>query len=211
MKTSPRVLVALSVALAAPAGVRAAAPAAGWTLHPDGFGTKSYAAWRAHEGEADDRGNADQALYFQKLVPTAVPAAGVAVFDVPEGTTVADITPLGFDYRVADSHCGAGAPRFNLQYRNAGDSTVYTAFIGCAAMVKTPDPQQPDWMHAETVIPGPAVYPLGPPPTAGSVVVGLAIVFDEGIDNPPNPGRAWLDDIQVGRSIWTSPADNGAQ
>jgi hypothetical protein len=193
------------LAAGAPLAVRAAQ---GWTLHPNGFGTKSYAAWKAHEGEADDRGNAAHALYFQKLVPTAVPAAGVAVFDVPPGTTVADITPLAFDWRL-DGHCGAGAPRFNLQYKNGENDTVHTAFVGgCANMAQSPG-TEPGWMRATTAVPGGAVFPVGgSPPTANSLVVGLSIVFDEGTDAPPNPGHAWLDQIQVGGQTWTAPSDN---
>jgi hypothetical protein len=195
------------VTLGAPLAARAAE---GWNLHPDGFGTKSYAAWKAREGEPDDTGNAAHALYFQKLVPTAVPAAAVAVFDVPPGTTIADITPLAFDWRV-DGHCGSGAPRFNLQYKNAGDDTVHTAFVGgCANMAPSPG-AEPGWMRATTAVPGGAVFPVGgPPPTADALVVGLSIVFDEGTDTPPNGGRAWLDRIQVGSHFWNGPSDNGA-
>jgi hypothetical protein len=208
MKRSRRVAPWCAALLMATPHLVAAAD--GWKLHPDGFGQKSLAAWKAQQGEPDAQGGANQALYFQKLVPTAVPAAGVAVFNVPDGTTVADITPLAFDWRV-DGHCGAGAPRFNLQYRNPPDTAVLTAFVGgCANMVQTPT-ADPRWIRASTALPTGAVFPLDPahPPTAESVVVGLALVFDEGTDAPPNPGFVYLDNIQVGTNFWTSASDNG--
>jgi hypothetical protein len=48
------------------------------TLHPAGFGTMSYSAWKAQQGTPDDQGSANQALYFQKMTPTTTFAAGVA-------------------------------------------------------------------------------------------------------------------------------------
>ena len=40
-------------------------------LHPGGFGSHSYSAWKAQEGLPDSRGNANHALYFQKMTTTA--------------------------------------------------------------------------------------------------------------------------------------------
>jgi len=57
----------------------------GLALHPDGFGQNSFAAWRAHEGLPDSKGNADQALYFQKMTTTETNAAGVARITGLEG------------------------------------------------------------------------------------------------------------------------------
>ena len=54
------------------------------TSHPSGFGKGSYAAWKAKEGLPDTSGNANQALYLQKMVPTATFAAGIVVVTDPK-------------------------------------------------------------------------------------------------------------------------------
>jgi len=42
----------------------------GFGIHPNGFGQKSFAAWRAHEGLPDANGKTNMALYFQKMTTT---------------------------------------------------------------------------------------------------------------------------------------------
>jgi hypothetical protein len=103
------------------------------TLHPSGFGEHSYAAWKADEGLPDSAGNKDQALYFQKKTSTATFAAGVAVFKGVVGLPTSAVDPLGFYYRVG-THCGAGAPRFNLRFQPQGTTDPddrQTLFFGC--------------------------------------------------------------------------------
>ncbi len=95
----------------------------GMTLHPSGFGPHSYAAWKAHQGEPDGHGNADFALYFQKLTETAAFAAGVAVVDGLEGQPVATLDTLSWEHR-ADGHCGAGAPRWNVGITGASGTEL---------------------------------------------------------------------------------------
>jgi hypothetical protein len=56
----------------------ATASAGGLTLHPSGFGKKSQASWKAKQGQADSKGNANHALLFEKGVPTATFAAAIA-------------------------------------------------------------------------------------------------------------------------------------
>ena len=175
--------VAGALALVAPA---AAAPQK-LTLHPDGFGQMSLSAWKAKQGEADSKGNANQALYFQKFVPTATFAAGVATVN---GIAGQPITGLSWEHR-NDGHCGAGAPRWNV-YTN-----VTTYFLGCAAAAHSPG-SEPGWTK-DTFAP-PTLAP-------GEVVTGLQIVFDEGTDQ--GQGFVYLDNIQVNDQTWTSPADNG--
>ena len=174
---------ACALAFAAPA---AAAPQK-LTLHPDGFGQKSLSAWKAKQGEADSNGNANQALYFQKFVPTATFAAGVATVN---GIAGQSITSLSWEHR-NDGHCGAGAPRWNI-YTN-----VTTYFLGCGAAAHSPG-SEPGWTKDTFVLPVLA---------SGEVVTGLQIVFDEGTDQ--GQGFVYLDNIQVNDQTWTSPADNG--
>src|SRR5439155_1391162 len=89
----------------------------------------------SHEGEPDAKGNADQALYFQKMVATPVFAAGFAVIDGLQGQPATALTALSWDHR-ADGWCGAGAPRWNVGVTDAsGDHTV---FLGCNAATHSP-------------------------------------------------------------------------
>ena len=191
-------LAVSAAALALAAAPSFAANSQGVTLHPSGFGEKSYAAWKAHEGEADSTGGAAHALYFQKNTSTATYAAGVAVFNGIDDLKlpVAGLK-LAFDRRV-DGVCGGGAPRFNVTLDNG-----QTLFIGCQMMAPS-NTTDPRWEHREITLPD--------DPT-GATVTGLAIVFDEGTDVPRpegvQPGKTWLDNIQVNNMTWTGPADNG--
>lgn len=191
MRGTRRSLVAaagatLTLALAVPS----VAAAGDITLHPNGFGAHTYAAWKAKQGEKDRTGTANQALYLQKDVATDVFAAAVARFNGVEGMDVADVFPLAFDRRL-DGYCGAGAPRFNLTYAPSMGGPNQTLFFGCQAMAKS-QAQEPNFERRTQEA------PMG----VEGTVVSLAIVQDE-------MGSTWLDNIQVGRHIWTSAADNG--
>src|SRR5579864_9718230 len=69
------------------------------TLHPAGFGPFSYAAWKAQQGLPDDTGNANQALYFQKMTTTGTYAAGVAVINGVQGMPASALTGLSWEHR----------------------------------------------------------------------------------------------------------------
>src|SRR5712671_3278166 len=103
----------------------------GLKLHPNGFGENSYAAWKANEGEQDSRGNADQALYFQKFTATETVAAGEARVTGLEGQPLSAITALSWEHRV-DGWCGAGAPRWDIIVADANGNRG-VIFLGCAA------------------------------------------------------------------------------
>jgi len=201
--------LAASVASVAPNPANANS---GLNLHPDGFGEKSYAAWKAHEGIPDNSGNADQALYFQKMTATETFAAAVARITGLEGQPVTAITDLQWEHR-NDGWCGAGAPRWNISVTGPNDFST-TIFLGCAAAVHTPDATNPDWTI--DTFPGlgaavAAALPAGAN-AAGFAISGLSIVFDEGTTQfglPLGPGFVFLDNIQVNDKIWTSAADNG--
>src|SRR5437867_421137 len=152
LMTTPAILVPVAAALVLVACREPASPASssspsarpafavgggqsGLSLHPGGLGEQSFAKWEAHEGEPDAKGNADQALYFQKMVATPVFAAGFAVIDGLQGQPATALTALSWDHR-ADGWCGAGAPRWNVGVTDAsGDHTV---FLGCNAATHSP-------------------------------------------------------------------------
>jgi hypothetical protein len=184
----------------------------GLKLHPNGFGEHSYAAWKAHEGLPDSKGNADHGLYFQKMTTTETFAAGVARITGLEGQPLSAIVGLSWEHRT-DGWCGAGAPRWDIIVSDAsGDRGVI--FLGCAAAVHTPG-SEPNWIRDS--------YPAGTPisslpatgftpdfnPSDPLTISELLIVFDEGTDVPANPGFVVLDNITVNDTVFTGPADNG--
>jgi hypothetical protein len=158
-------------------------------------------------------------LLLSKNGPTAdCSAAGATINGFRRGST---LTELGFDYRNS-THCGAGAPRFNIT------STLgFTYFAGCAAGVHTPAPQDPlQWTRvrittAAQVFPASVTAPpfvFGP---GGTQIRSLSIIFDEGTDapsveDPLGVGLAVIDNIDVngqliesGRGVADSPTARG--
>jgi hypothetical protein len=121
------------------------------------------------------------------------------------------LTELGFDYRNG-THCGAGAPRFNIT------STLgFTYFAGCAAGTKTPAPQDPlEWTRvriteAAQVFPASPTAPLFAFGPGGTEVRSISILFDEGTDtpgveDPGGVGLAVIDNIDVGGQLIRSGA-----
>ena len=175
----------------------------GLNLHPAGFGEASFAAWRAQEGQPDTRGNADHALYFQKMTETATFAAGVAVVDGLEGLPASDLSILSWEHR-NDGWCGAGAPRWNIGLTDA-NGTGTTVFLGCsAANHSIGSVWTLDTWDVQAAIQA-AITAGGLDPTTATIS-GLAIVFDEGTD--VGPGFVFLDNITVNTTTWTSPSDN---
>jgi hypothetical protein len=178
----------------------------GLNLRPGGFGKLSYAAWKAGQGEPDITGNANQALYFQKMTTTATFAAGVAVISGLEGQPVSALTNLSWEHR-NDGWCGAGAPRWDV-FVTGSSGASYTVFLGCAAATHTAGSTGGwtkdsygalDISSAISVVVGSDVP---------ATISGLIIVFDEGTDEVGNPGFVFLDNITVNSKVWTSPADN---
>ena len=200
--------------------VPAVALAGALTLHPSGFGPKTYASWKANEGQPDSQGAASEALYFQKGVPTSTFAAALAFVRGLEGEPVTSLTGsslmtgLSWEHR-NDGHCGAGAPRWSFGITGASGQR-HTIFLGCAAALHTPS-LTPGWTRDS--YPGPAieaqVLAQGGADALAWTIRGLAIVFDEGTDTPgrgliTTPGRVFLDNITVNTEVWTSAADNGS-
>lgn len=144
-------------------------------------------------------------LLLSKNGPTPdCSSAGAVIVGFGRGAT---LTELGFDYRNG-THCGAGAPRFNIT------STLgFTYFAGCAAGIMTPAPQDPlEWTRVR-IVAAAQVFPASPaaPPflfgPGGTQVSRLSIVYDEGTDtpgveDPRGVGLSVLDNIDVnGRLI----------
>ena len=179
-------------------------------LHPDGFGEHSYAAWKAQVGLTDTIGGKNQALYFQKMTATTAFAAGVATFQGIEGTPTNVLTGLEFWIATSDgSHCGAGAPRFNVRVKPTAGGPSQTFFFGCAAMAPGATQTAPSGkIYQQRTVAAPALTVL----PAGTIT-SLSIVFDEGDD--VGSGFAYLDNITVTINgtpmIWTSASDNGGQ
>lgn len=202
-----------------------AAAGSSYTLHPAGFGAKSYASWKAQQGTPDSSGNANQALYFQKMTSTTTNAAGVAVINGLEGLSADELTGLSWLHR-EDGHCGAGAPRWDIGLQDSSGHH-YTVFLGCNAAQHTETGVTTNgfgWCKDDQGSPAGAIQSQTGQDPAELTVTGLAIVFDEGNDipNPPPAGCAqdqlsggfvYLDDIDVQVNgvdhCWTSASDNG--
>jgi hypothetical protein len=55
---------------------------------------------------------------------------GVAQFDVPAGTTFADLTDLSTDYNVTDDSCMGGSPRFQIRVDTGSGLKNIFAYLG---------------------------------------------------------------------------------
>src|SRR5437588_369063 len=113
------------------------------------------------------------------------------------------LTELGFDIRTG-THCGAGAPRFNVV---ASDGSV-THFFGCAAGTKSPAPQDPTaWTRVRLSPADPTqAFPIIAP---GAKVKSIEIVFDEGTDAGPGAGLAVIDNIDINGTLVVGKAAGG--
>jgi hypothetical protein len=149
-------------------------------------------------GDPKDQHN--EGLLLVKTGPTGNFASAVAELNGVKGIT---LTELGWDIRKPQSsvdprgsHCGAGAPRWNVI---TADGAVH--FIGC----NSPPPVQTTngstgWirMRWPAALLAAAFPPIGPT----DVVKRIQIVFDEGQDTGPDFfGAAVLDNIDVNGSI----------
>ena len=176
---------------------------AGLKLHPNGFGEKSYAAWKAQQGQSDTRGNARHALYFQKMTATSTFAAGIARITGLEGQPATALTALEWEHR-NDGHCGAGAPRWNV-FLTDSDGNSYVVFFGCDEAVHTPGSEF-GWTRDTHLAPATTIASRTGLAAADLTITGLQIVFDEGTD--VGVGYVYLDNVKVNNQVWTSPSDN---
>lgn len=151
-------------------------------------------------GDPSDKEN--DGLFMVKTGPTSNNAAAFA--DV-KGVKGVPLTELGYDIRkfgpgthasALGSHCGAGAPRFDVE------TTTDFYFVGCSSPPPTAEVIGDGWIRLRW-----AAGPLGVmgfnattgalEPITGNVV-SIQVVFDEGTDTGPDFfGAAVLDNIDV--------------
>src|SRR5207302_2030111 len=131
-------------------------------------------------GDATDRQN--QGMLLAKTGPTANNASAFAVLDGVNGTV---LTELGYDLRKPGatandprgSHCGAGAPRFNVTTQ---DGTTY--FVGCNSPPAVTTPGV-GWMRLRWGAAGvlsACCSGINFVNISGMTVRSISIVFDEG-------------------------------
>src|SRR5438105_7239676 len=181
----------------------------GWSANGSTI-TSHYTDAACATGDSSDSHN--QGLLLVKTGPTPNYAAAQADISGVKGIT---LTELGYDIRKpgADtragsrgSHCGAGAPRFNV---TASDGVTYD-FIGCnsAATPPTSEVDGQGWIRLRwgggTIL---AFAANGPQAgqivnISGIKVSSIQIVFDEGQDTgPDNFGLAVLDNVDINGTL----------
>jgi hypothetical protein len=164
----------------------------------DGTSTGSYTDPACATGDSRDRVN--EGLLLVKTGPTPNFASAGAVLRDVRGIT---LTELGYDIRKPGvstdprgSHCGAGAPRFNITTK---DGTRF--FLGCNSPPATTQTPGNGWLRLRWSGAGLAAFNAQTgvlTPLAGLEVKEISIVFDEGQDTgPDNFGAAVLDNIDV--------------
>jgi len=160
-------------------------------------GNKSTAFTDAACPTGDPRDEHNEGLLLVKTGPTGNFAAAIAELKGVKGIT---LTELGYDVRT-NSHCGAGAPRFNV----VTDDGV-THFVGCSSPPPLVKSASQGWKRLRWT-PAQAF-----PPIAGTVR-SIFIVFDEGQDTdsalgPDNgAGLAVIDNIDVNGQLVGRGAD----
>ena len=153
-------------------------------------------------------------LLLAKTGPTSNVASAVAQIGGVRGKKLAE---LGYDIRKVGSasdprgsHCGAGAPRFNVE---TADGSLY--FIGCNSPPADTATAGDGWIRLRWGGSSPLnAYPAsggGPVDIQGMTVKSISIVFDEGQDTGPDfLGLAVLDNIDVnGRLVGTGGVSAG--
>jgi hypothetical protein len=161
------------------------------TINTGSPGTYSDPACPTRQGPTDRN---HQGLLLAKTGPTAnIAAAGAEL----KGVAGEPLTSIGYDIRKhggssspLGSHCGAGAPRFNVV------TDFGTHFIGCVSPPPVSETLGQGWTRLAW---SPATaFPPVPP---GAPVRSIDIVFDEGQDTGPDFfGLAILDNIMVNGS-----------
>lgn len=133
--------------------------------------------------DAPNKDDPHYGLLLSKNGNSAVCASAGAVIVGVKGTVLGVDAALGFDYRNG-AHCGAGAPRFNLVTKNPTTNEQTFHFVGgCANGTKEPAPQDEDeWTRVRITLANPAQ--TFPPVAAGSTILSLTIIHDEGTENP---------------------------
>ncbi|HKC19548.1 MAG TPA: hypothetical protein VKE27_07935 [Candidatus Dormibacteraeota bacterium] len=190
----------------------------GWL---DGTGCPLGADAACTTGDSNDT-TLNDGLLLVKTGATSNNAAAGAELKKVRGIT---LTELGYDIRKigaannAGSHCGAGAPRFNVTTSNA------FFFIGCQSPPATSQTTGNAWTRLRWGAGGPLVGfcvqtggPSAACPASGALVPvtgtvqRIEIIFDEGTDQSGGPdqfGAAFLDNIDVNGTMVGRGGPNG--
>lgn len=65
-----------------------------------------------------------------QTVSDADPGFGGIDYDIPAGTTFADLNALSTDFNVTDDNCGGGSPRFQVNVTNGTNSGNIFVYLG---------------------------------------------------------------------------------
>lgn len=163
------------------------------TFDPDKTGIVT-AAWINNIGLADS-GGSNFGLSLAKNGPTATNAAAGAAITGVNGIM---LTELGFDYKIG-GHCGAGAPRFNVQ---ATDGFHFMG--GCSNSTSSPTPGAPGWTRTRIDPYNPAQsFPVLAP---NATILTITVLFDEGNDTTDSgAGSIIIDNIDVNGTLIAKP------
>lgn len=168
-------------------------------LEPQGGGSGTYASWKAQEGEADDQGAANQALYLQSGGATAT-----VVVRGLEGFPVRALAGLSWEHR-KDGRCDATNPRWTVFIGTPEGRRFKPVRFGCATALHSPG-SEPGWIRDTNPI---AVIRARIRASAGAgalrgIVTRLEIDF-----GPLADSYTFLDNVRVNQQVWTCAADNG--
>ena len=149
----------------------------------------------------DPKDGRNEGLLLAKTGPTTNDAAAGARLLGP-GVKGVTLTELGYDLRkpVAatdprGSHCGAGAPRFNVV-----TSDGVNHFVGCNSPPAMLAGTSSSWIRLRWG--ATELAAAFPPILPGNTVSSITIIFDEGTDTgPDNFGLAVLDNIDVNGAL----------
>jgi len=162
----------------------------------DGTTTTPYQDTGCPTGDTADSHN--QGLLLAKTGPTGNVASAVAEVSGVQGMI---LTELGYDVRkpgsaAADprgSHCGAGAPRFNVVTQDG-----VTHFVGCNSPLATVTAASAGWLRLRWT----SAQLLAAGIATNAQVKSITIVFDEGQDTGPDFfGLAVIDNIDVNGTL----------
>jgi len=161
----------------------------------DGTTTIAFTDPACPTGDTSDTHN--RGLLLAKTGPTGNVASAIAELSGVQGMT---LTELGYDIRkpgsAADargSHCGAGAPRFNVVTQDN-----VTHFVGCNSPLATVTIASQGWLRLRWT----SAQLLAAGIATTAQVKSITIVLDEGQDTAPdNFGLAVLDNIDVNGTL----------
>jgi len=145
---------------------------------------------------ADSKDHKFEGLLLSKIGPTANFAAAGAKLEGVKGII---LTELGYDIRTG-SHCGAGAPRFNVV--TTGPLGSVTHFVGCSSPPPVVTASSTGWKRLRW-----SAAAAFPPLLPTDIVDSITIIFDEGTDaaggpdGPETSGLAILDNIDINQQL----------